>query len=1285
MRLKRLTLHGFKSFAERTEFDFTEGLTGIIGPNGCGKSNVVDAMKWVLGDQRPSSQRSKEMLDVVFHGAEGRPGMGHAEVTLVLELGTADPYGDGPGPDAVRPDAGRPDAGRPDDLDARVEMTVGRRLFRTGESEYLLNNQVVRLKDIKDALLDTGLGVGGYSVMEQGRIDAVLSANPDDRRAIFDEAAGISRYKVRRKEALRKLDRTELNLARVLDMRQEKASRVRSLKVQATRARSYRETSERLMALRVSLAVLDSIQLRAKLDEVESEFEGLSDAVARFESQREAGRAELAESEAEARALVARLAELRAVAAELRSEERSRREGLESATAQTKSLDETATRCAAEAEAVRETVTRNQQDLEELVRQEDELARCLEGAVADLPGLTRVATETRAAFKNAQRERERVQSRILESMHERTRAKNLVRDEELRIRTVDAGHERLAAQLAEVGRKLSDSRREGARETRIHTDLTERLERLRRTVEAHAQRLGADEADRAAAVVHRHELVARRSALSSQVAVLEELEASRTGFDDAARELIESGDGVVGSLVELLDCPVEIGPALEAVLGARVQALVLEDRARVHGALDALAARDGGGSLVLVDLAAAPSGTSDAAVHRSLAALEASPDGLALASFCRVDPRVRGLIDAMLADVVLVQDLAAAERLRESGQTFVTLRGEVMDGAWFCGGKAEVSAGLLQRRASLESLRDELGHMDGELDEAHAAEASLEGVLARRARQGRRLDGLTDVLVSKQTATWHMLQARERRESELEEELEAGRAELHSRSGERTEGLARMMTPMLDSMLCERREARLADQQRELNDVVREHDRLVTESQDRLAELQSRKAGLDAQLGGLRERRGLLERTLAELDARAATLGQQGKRAREEQTRLVGDVARWRGELADFACRATFTEDLAKTVAASVEDLERGTAAQRSAVTEFEEQLLAAREARAKAELDAREVASRLQRMDEEIQEAYRVDLARVRGDHDGRGLWAAKPFLGPELPPDGEVRERVLAASMHGPLLPPDYYEREDSLPRWFDDPEFVPDDAKREVEVLRARMQRMGSVNLDAEAELKEIQGQYAQLERDCTDLEEARRELMSTLQRINEESRVLFEQTFEAARKNFQEIFRKLFQGGRADIRLVETDDPLDAGIDIFAQPPGKELRSIRLLSGGERSLTALAILFAVFQIKPSPFCILDEVDAALDETNVERFLRVLNEFTDNTQFLVVTHHKRTMADCRVLYGVTMPRKGISTRMSVSLEQVESGAVDDVLDARPTGRTPRIRPAAQEASEA
>ncbi|HHI80177.1 MAG TPA: hypothetical protein ENK02_09350 [Planctomycetes bacterium] len=1269
MRLKQLTLKGFKSFADKTEFDFDYGLTGIIGPNGCGKSNVVDAVKWVLGSQRPTSMRGKDMLDVVFSGAEGRQASGCAEVHLVLERNAEEmTKGEEPGEGEESPAI---PGTRIQDFES-AEIHLGRRLFRSGESEYLLNGQVCRLKDLREALMDTGLGVGAYAVMEQGRIDAVLSANPEERRRIFDEAAGISRYKLRRKEAIRRLDRTEQNLARVKDLREEKARRVRSLKIQATKARNWKGVAERLRTIRVALACHSVSKLRAELEGLREQMREIEARYEQSQGARDAARDEVLGGEESLGSLRSLVSELQALASELQAEERSRREAIENAEQRKAEVALALEKAAEEGGSSREELARLEADEAEIAAQIERKR----GELAELKeelGLRQAeAKEDQRAFRSMGKELDFARQAQFALMQERTRAQNLIRDEELRLGSLQGKRQRLRAELEEAEALLAERGCEEREEAKVQQDLEQRLERVQKALREHDEEVERLTRDREGLGEELRLLSEAGTRCESELRLLQDFENSHAGFDEAARELMEDGEGLVGRLVEFIRCPRKLGAALEAALGPCVQALLVSDRERIDQALTALGRREGGGRLVLIegkglDLhATGGEGSDDAAqalvrLEAELEGLEFPQEGVALLRFCEFDPCLRKLLEARLARFYLVPDLAAARRAAEaagpeSGHAWVTLGGEVLDQGWAFGGKAEAAAGLVQRRAAIAELENEKRRLDAQREACRERLAGLDQFLVERMERRERLRYLQEAISRRIHALAHKLELLQRSQAETQRRIQDRALELRALEEDRLESLAALCRPLMDSFLLERREKEARVQQEELVRELRSLEAKVQKSQETLSGIQTRQASAEAEFRGLEERHRLLGVHREQTRNRINLLVQREEELREEGRSLEERLRVLRASRVDFACRGGFVRERLASTTRELEERNAVIERSRRLLGELEKKADQDREEREELRMRLREKELEIQGLDRDARENLGVELARLLGEVQGYGLWVPEPLYGPSVPPDLPAFEAIQEASLAGPMIPPDFFDRERHLQRLWEEEDFDPEEAEREVEILKNRLGRMGSVNLGAEEELEHALEEYETLERDCQDLEEARRSLMETIRNLNEESRKLFDETFAEARKNFQEIFRMLFQGGKADMKLVESDDPLESGIDIFAKPPGKELQSIRLLSGGERSLTALAILFALFKVKPSPFCILDEVDAALDEANVERFLRVLHLFTKQTQFLVVTHHKRTMADCKMLYGVTMQRKGISSLMSVNLEDVQ-----------------------------
>ncbi|MBK8100127.1 MAG: chromosome segregation protein SMC [Planctomycetes bacterium] len=1226
MKLKRLVARGFKSFADRTEFEFDQRLTGIIGPNGCGKSNVVDAIKWVLGDQRAKSLRGTEMTDVIFKGAEGRDAMGMAEVVITFE----DPQGR---------------------LDGRTEIDIARRLTLDKESSYLLNGQEVRLKDVRDALLDTGLGTGGYSVMEQGRIDAVLSANPEARRAIFEEAAGISRFKLQKKEALRKLERTDQNLARVTDLLEERARRIRSLRIQAGKARRFHELQTRLRDLRSALAVLDGQVLRAAIAEQQARMQELALQLHGIDEARDAAAEVLAAGDATIRDCEAALASVQDELRRCQGDLTMRRE--RGAAQQQRAQEQ-------RAEVQR---TRARQD--DLAGQRDERAivlatarDALAGKEAELIELHRdleqqrqVVQQAQSAVRALQAERERLRGRQLELLHDRTRARNIASDQTAKIAAARAREQKLAERQAVLLQEVARLDGEVARHAGDLVDWQTR-ERLLGEREQRAL-LDLQDADGAAAALAREESEIRRtlSQVDGRRQALVAMEAHMEGLDAAPRHVLQSRPaGLRGRLLDLIEIDLAWSAALEAALGPYVQALVVDTRANAEAIVRQLQEARLGRVLLLVEeefgvelehgsLLPLPEGAQFLLdlVRHTVAGAEARTDS-------------RRLLAWLLRGVVVVPALADAEADRVD-LCFVTADGTLLCGPRVEGGAAaEGHAGLVVRRSQIQRLGDEVAVIESGLQ---AMQVGRDAAVGRVDRLKAELKAIAEALsvtrrrLHETQGQLGRLAARGHDVRREREELELEGAEL---SAARCGALALLGCALFDQFLVGRRQERVQQEENEFTARIGDTETRAQQEQRHEQELRLNQVQAGEAREGLVRSIRMHDDALREFDRTLQELAERMAVAEDAAVKAESDRLRFMEEAAVIEDQVAELEQQKQERQATVDAARQERSTRQRVVQEWEQKRSATTEAATQTRLQLAEAEHQFTRLEDKLREESEVELRRCLGEIIGIGIEGDTEFLGP-LAPDGVIEALFL------PPIPPAQVVAWYGLQRLWTSAAFDPIESKKEVQVLQSQKDRLGAVNLDAVKELDDEEGQFGTLEKEVEDLKEARRSLLETLRKLEAESRNLFEQTFTEARKNFQEIFRKLFQGGKADMYLGNLEDPLETGIEIVAQPPGKQLQSINLLSGGERSLTAVAILFALFKVRPSPFCILDEVDAALDETNVERFLRVLRDFTANTQFCIVTHHKRTMADCQVLYGITMQRRGVSSRIAVSLQEVDS----------------------------
>jgi chromosome segregation protein len=1250
MKLTKVEMYGFKSFADRTEFTFGDGITGIVGPNGCGKSNLVDALQWTLGEQRPTKLRSSGMEDVVFRGDAAS--VDHAEVSLTF-----------------------------DNSDQRLphpaaEVKITRRLERgAGESTYSINDTVVRLKDVRDLFLDTGLGVGGYSFMAQGQIDAILRASPAERRVLIEEAAGTSRYRVRRKESVRRLDRTEQDIQRASDLLTELERQVRSLKIQAGRARTYVEKRDRLRSLLAVLFARRRRELssllaelvaekdaaaerertaRAELATVEETLAARDDQQAALATAISDVRTGLAERRARAEHLASRLAELDARRAELSTERE------ESAARQT----EVASQIGSLAQSEKEADAR----VHEVAAKERAQRDARGQAQRRLDELARGTQELEARLQELEKDE-------LDLVEEEQRARSELGDADSHANVLAQSRQKVEARSAERARAIADA-------AAVARELDRKVEALVAERAALEAELSSDDAELGRLFRESHSLgdrlrhrEARIEGERSRLLVVEEAIARHEGVSEVVRRLLERAahgdpelEGIEGIVADLVTAPAETARALEAALGPLSEALVVHDRAAANRILKVLRG-EGLERIHLLSRAEIPGGGDALATPIASEILRAST----------FDPKDRELLTALLGRFDLLGGGATMESATPAaGRALVSAEGEVMLSAWehVSRGRGEF-LGLITRRNERERLTRSVAAGESESGELRAQVAKLQEEIALRERDR---------------------DARAKRRDEAQER--EGEAEREAQAAENRLALLR------DELAVDARE--LVDLDRRLAALEVERRELAAKR----AAVEARRLQVRGQRSAIAEKlqagdgeRQRAEEKLVALDVEVATLAERVKAAGDAReaarTRL-----RERNEELKLAERrvAELSEEDARLVQAKEQggaerlgllaEIEGQTAAlaQRQADLEKHKQETGTlrhrvHELRAGGESAARDVQSlelkeqerrlTFQMLADKVREELLLDpeeIARQVADvEEGRAATITLPAPPPPAPEPAPLAEPATAAesgetngtaiaATNGttfeaailPPLPPPPPPAPIVLeldPKLFAAP---LDGLQAEAERLKSSIARLGPVNVIAIDELEAVEGRATFLQKQRTDLLEARQKLRELIDEIDRECETRFTKTYDAVREHFRHLFRRLFGGGRADLNLVETEDPSEMGVDIVAAPPGKDPRSITMLSGGERTLTAAALLFALFSTRPSPFCVLDEVDAALDEANVERYTRMVRDFLGSTQFLIVTHNKRTMAVADTLYGVTMEGKGISRAIAVRFEQ-------------------------------
>jgi chromosome segregation protein len=1188
--LKRLVLSGFKSFATKTEFVFEPGLSAIVGPNGCGKSNVVDALKWVLGEQSARSLRGSDMQDVIFAGSPSRPAVGCAEASLIFDN------------HARR---------LPTDRD---EVTVTRRLYRSGDSEYLLDGEPCRLRDIRELILDTGVGRNAYSVIEQGKVDQLLQANPVERRGIFEEAAGISKYKVHRQAAQNKLARVEENLLRLADIIAEVERQLRSIKYQAAKARRYREYAERLRELRLAQAAHDYAghhsrrqELRGLIEERSLRTITLAGQLRQLEANQSAAEATLLELEQEltrgrSASVDLRTRGSRAEQAITLTEHRLEELALEEATRQ------------AQCERLTQTLAALQEDLHRAEEQGRSLQERLLAVGNDL-GRTKEDRDLLTVRRHTlEGELQAQRATIFTLTQELTRRENDRRSLEVEEAGLGRDRERLQGRQQELSRELETlSRQEQELQQAGHQSRLEQQElTARRTL---VERDLGDLQEESRRLRSELELFRREEASKrSRLRLLAELEVNLEGVDAAVRKVLARGQTAQGTeagtaalhgiVAQLLATPAEYSAPVDAALGLTAQAVVTTSLAEALALREHLA-EEGSGRVQFLPL--------DRVAKAPARPAEGFPAGGRvvgwLADLVTAAEPYRPLVAGLLGSVLLVEDIAAALQLQlELTQPLrlVTRSGELVepDGRLVLG-SGQAGSGLVSRRSQMTALEQELHRLEGDLA---GREADLAG---REARQ-------RDLEAARQQVVADLGQAEERlrRAALTLDQLTRRRASLLEEGkvlASELEEVARALASLQERReLLAQEAAALAAERKAVEEAIAARAQELRQVEQEEAVLEQRTTELKVALAQVEEQHASLEVTAANLKK---SLHERTEERQYTQTQL--DICRQR--------QATAAEELEQA---------------RKTLAESEQQLAVLQEQLAGLERRREELRQQLA--------ANNDQAKKVRADLDAEQNELQKLELA-----DSELRlkEENLCQRIAEEYQVTLTEHLEELLATERDWPALT-----EEVTQLRDKVARLGNVNLDAINEEEALTERSAFLRGQQEDLQQSKATLERVIARINQRSRELFLETFQAVRTHFQELFRKLFGGGRADVFLADESDVLESGIEIVAKPPGKEPRTISLLSGGEKSMTAAAILFAIFRSKPSPFCILDEVDAAMDENNVERFLTVLREFLQQSQFIVITHCKRTMAEADVIYGITMQEPGVSTRVAVKLEEAE-----------------------------
>ena len=1196
--LKALELSGFKSFADKCRFEFPAGITVVVGPNGSGKSNIVDAIKWVLGEQSAKSLRGKEMSDVIFKGSggpNGRRPANSAQATLVLD-----------------------NSNHQFAFDAD-EIHISRRVYRSGETEYLINGEASRLKDIRNLIRGTGVGTDAYSLIEQGKVERMLSTSPKERRAIFEEAAGISRFKAKKVEAERRLTRVEGNLIRLADIVEEVGSRYRSIKAQASRAARYRDYTTRLQQLRTFVGLKDWREFSTRLTELESSREAHTGQSTELRTAIESLNKQVAEAESKVDAIALAVAAGQEKSAEVREQIAGHESTLKINQSRLADID-------ARAADYGNSLTESKQHAEELAQEITDAEKQLDAAELAF----RESADQLVTLEQQQTEIDQTIS-SLQAGSESNRSR----------------YQFLIAAVTEIGRLVSaaDSQRatgqqEQQRLTASVNQLTGELTEAREAYHAHQQsqeklKTDAEATDTALAEARKSfqqyrgelagresrlgELTNRHAGLTQRASVIEELEQSLTGINAGARELLQRAKSdqsgylgeIIGIVADAVTVNVQHAGIVDVALGDVAQHIIVDGQQLINElAAERLKLS---GRVGVIQFDEPPTMGADPAAD-----LDGQPGVIGRVDrLVQVEPSWVDFVRQLLGGTWVVKTLDDALRLHEQSTRpvrLVTLDGEIVEpDSTVIAGPRSANTGLVSRRSELRALTREVQNLDEEIKTCSTQVDELKELTATAETEVQRLIGENSGLVSRLDQETTLATTVRSRIEKLQQDLDASTTQQQS---------AVSLLANVESKLTTDRQTLLAQETE-----IAELNQLISSGEQQSSELSQRQSAVQQKFTSAKVAAARNEQQLENLQSRLAGLRQQ----HEQRTQGIAATEQ------KMAADRELVESTNKSITEATESLER-LRAEKDQIADKVEQ-----DSRSRMESDKlrQELAVSLT----EQRDAFRELENRLNqaGLEVGR-LTMQRDQLAARMQEDYDID---LASTDETPT----------------DEEMEQREEVDAEITELRSKIGQIGSVNLEALTELEELETRYNHLDGQYQDLVQAKETLEKIIVRINADSRKLFVETLEAIRSNFQKLFRQTFGGGHADIILEEGVDPLEAGVEIIATPPGKPEFNNSLLSGGEKALTAVSLLMAIFQFRPSPFCVLDEVDAPFDEANIGRFIDVLKSFLGWTKFVIVTHSKKTMTAATTLYGITMQESGISKRVSVKFEDVsEDGHISD-----------------------
>jgi chromosome segregation protein len=1182
--LKRLEIKGFKSFADKIDLEFNKGITAVVGPNGSGKSNIADAIRWVLGEQSAKTLRGGRMEDVIFSGTENRKSLGCAEVSLTIDNSTGE---------------------LPVEF---TEVTVTRRLYRSGDSDYLVNNTSCRLKDVLELFMDTGIGKDGYSLIGQGKIEEIISTRSEDRRELFEEAAGIVKYKTRKLEAERKLENTRQNLLRVTDIIQELEEQIEPLKMQSQTARKYLELKEELKCIEISSLLNNYDSSKKKLDKLISELEEINASQMEHESRKSSITVAIGELKKASEDLQDRQEEASSSRLQLEKSMENKQGQMELIKERRENFSKEISRHENEIKSETDYIATLQDELEECSNERKELDKILSG---EREGLIQAEEEFASISSTCSDYENRIESgksdtiQLLSCISDN---KNKINSSEIMMNNLKARREQLDKDKGTRLLKVQEIK-EKASQLELQVKEVKEQQESCRTLRSEKEGAILEEEKNSHELLHfKNSCFEELKVLEARHRTLSELEREMEGFNRAVKAVLSTYKDnwtVIGSVSDIIQVPSGYETAIETALGAAVQNIVVDNEDTASAMIDYLKRNKLGRATFLPLTTIKP---REAGVHTKVSNIKGylgTADRLV-----SYDKKYRNVISNLLGRVIICSDLSCARVIAKTSEysvRIVTLEGDVINaGGSFTGGSTNLkNTGIISRKNeinnlkqllkekkeqlskaeeditanqnTLENLKDTLKAVDLKLQSFTIEKQKIEGLIQSYQRESSSFeDGLKDIEVEKEQLGIEMgknsetinkytllLKAVEENYKAKEEEVAKLQEEFKAYQ-ERRESMSQNLTSIKVS---------LAEKTKSLEAMDDKLDKLRSERRSHLVKIEEHRREIEQRNKETNDTAAIIERLEKELEAASQSV-EEVKRKQEE---LEGKRKELKLKLDEHEKQLRGNEESISGIVASCHKLE--------------------------------------------------LSKAKVEGDTENviNKLWDEYELSVPQA----------------------EKYRIQD----------IGIGEANRKVQELKTSIRELGDVNVNSIEEYKRVTERCSFLCSQREDLNRAEGSLIDIIEEITSRMRKQFQEGFKVIRENFNYTFRQLFGGGVADLKL-EGDDILSSGIDIIVQPPGKKLQSLSLLSGGEKGLSAIALVFAILKMKPTPFCVLDEIEAALDDANVSRFADFIKTYSANTQFIMITHRKGTMAAADCMYGVTMEEKGVSKLLSLKLNQHKGG---------------------------